>query len=165
MDWLFRLTVSTLLVGCLLRGVAYVQPDWLADLDLDFWRLPEYQQALERERQRADSLQVLYQGVLDRSEAKSAVALELVAGRITLAEATERFRKLYAESPGMLDSVYLNTKGRTNAERLCRHTIGWVKSTLNDRPREASELGRRLEAQLEAYLERYGTVPLPQESN
>jgi hypothetical protein len=163
MHWLSRLTVSTLLAGCLLRGVAYVQPDWLADLELDFWRLPEYQQALERERQRADSLQALYQGVLDRSEAKRAVGLELVAGRITLAEATERFRELYAESPGMLDSIYVNAKGRTKAEQLCRHTISWVKSTLHDKPREARELGRRLEAQLEAYLERYGTVPLPQE--
>jgi hypothetical protein len=165
MQWLFRLTVGTLLMSCLLRGVAYFQPDWLDELDLQFWRLPEYQEALVREDRRKADLEALFQTVLDHSGTKSAVGRELVAGRMTLAEATERFRELFSHSPGALDAVYLSEQGRTKAERLCRHTIRWVQSTLNDRPAEAREVGRRLEAQLDAYLERYGTVPLPQPSS
>jgi hypothetical protein len=165
MHWFFRFSLCALLTASLAATVSYVEPDWLADLNLDFWRLPQYEGALQREHQRGENLKELYRAVLARMEAKNAVGQNLVAGRITLAEATHRFRELCAQAPRVLDSIYLSEHGRTNAERLCRHTIGWVKSTLTDRPREARELGRRLEAELESYLDRYGTVPLPPESS
>ena len=113
------------------------------------------------ERLRSEDLEVQGRECFARMAAKCYVADDLLGGRISLAEATGRYHDLCADPPHLLDIISRYERGRTEEERLCRHVIRWMGQTALERGLEVEEVNRRLEAQLAAYLEHYGTVPLP----
>jgi hypothetical protein len=158
---LCRLSTSALLVGGLVATACFFRPDALSDVGLDFWRLPEYQEALWRERHRERRLNALDQVIRARIDAKHEVAADLIADRITLAQATSRFRSLCLEPLNVLECICPYERGATQQERLCRHVIFWVASRLADHPEAEKQLTLRLEGQLQEYLDHYGTVPQP----
>ncbi len=87
--------------------------------------------------------------------AKQAVTDEVIAGRLSLTEAAERF----AECGDLLDGqdgVLARYKGPAGEQELCGNVIVWVEATL---PRGSSELADVL-APLEAeYRQRFGAEP------
>jgi hypothetical protein len=77
---------------------------------------------------------------------KEEVIRELIAGRLTLAEAADRFGRLEARR----DGVPVTAKGRSE---LCEDVIQWARAQLPGGPREQAEVAARLErerARLEA---------------
>jgi hypothetical protein len=84
-------------------------------------------------------------------EAKDAVAEEVIAGRMTLAEAADRFRVINAARPSHLPFHLDAFPGGGDEERNCRHVIRFVDSSLMGRPdREA--VVARLESELQRHL-------------
>jgi hypothetical protein len=85
-------------------------------------------------------------------EAKDEVAREVIAGRMTLAEAAARFRTIDASRPPHLP-VHLDVvPGSSDEERICRQVIAYVENNLEGRPDRDAVLAR-LEADLRRHLE------------
>jgi hypothetical protein len=109
-------------------------------------------------RPRADE----YRRALQRVEAKQQIIADLIEGRLTLLEATARFREAHLGSAG--EGAYgrlLATAGSEDGEHLVRAVIGWVHLALRDRPERAEALSEELEQQLQAHLATHGVVRLP----
>jgi hypothetical protein len=79
---------------------------------------------------------------------KQQAVVAVIDGRISLWEAAARFR---SAQPAPAD-----------AEALCRSVIGWVGLALSDRPERAELVTRRLEQELQGYLDRFGRLPSPE---
>jgi hypothetical protein len=90
---------------------------------------------------------------------KQQVVSQLIAGRLGLAEAAAAFRQA-TESAGHA-GVALLSPLPADAESLCRAVIGWVHLSLSDRPEQAEAVSSRLESELQAELDRFGSVRLP----
>ncbi len=97
------------------------------------------------------------------SQARSRVAQELIAGRLTLFEAAERFRELSVADPHYNWAAFrFAYQCPTDEERFCRHVIVVVKSELVDRdPAAAIAVAKRLERELSTRLAS-GTLRLPE---
>jgi hypothetical protein len=92
------------------------------------------------------------------SAGKHQVTAEVLAGRLTLREAAERFRQLDA----LLDDRAGEARGlapraRTEEER-CRYVLHWVASAGPEEPARAASVVARLE---EEYRQRFGRDPEP----
>lgn len=98
-----------------------------------------------------DEILVLVQ---ERHAARRRIALDLVAGRMTLLEAGARFRVLNSGPPVTSEEAfYLQYPGHCLEERLYRQVIRFVERELADRsPDEVTEVVARLERELEEYL-------------
>ena len=93
MAFLLRVIAGLLLVGVVAASCCHLQPDWLADLGLDVWNLPDLlgrlRDAEERREVLAQDGQRVREGLRQKEEAIEALG----AGRLTLAEAVESFRR------------------------------------------------------------------------
>jgi hypothetical protein len=72
----------------------------------------------------------------------------VIDGRMSLWEAAARFRS--------------SQRTPADGEALCRSVIGWVGLALSDRPERAELVTRRLEQELQGYLDRFGRLPSPE---
>jgi hypothetical protein len=81
---------------------------------------------------------------LQRLHGKQQIVADLIGGRLSLLEASSRFRAL-------------SDDGRTE-EAACREVIGWAHLALRDRPETADAVSTRLEEELERYLSCHGTA-------
>jgi hypothetical protein len=89
---------------------------------------------------------VLLAGLCQKQQAVVAV----IDGRMSLLEAAARFRA--AQQPPV----------PADGETLCRSVIGWVELALRDCPERAELVTRRLEQELQGYLDRFGRLPSPE---
>jgi hypothetical protein len=97
--------------------------------------------------------------VLLRLQAKTRMAREVVAGRLSLAEAAAEFKALDAYAPPGPGFIFPEGSAEMSAdEYYCRNVIDWAAA---EAPRErAAEVRRQLQAELNAQL-RGGTLRLP----
>jgi hypothetical protein len=103
-----------------------------------------------------------------RGDAKHEVALELVAGHLTLLEAAARFRTINAGHPHGEKFSHCSFPGGTYEEWLCRQVISYVHSEFLIRrkaPAQAAAWEARLEAELRECLRRDGKLCLPHPGN
>jgi hypothetical protein len=118
----------------------------------DAWRLAR---DLLAEARRSEALAAREEASRRYNEAKQAVTGEVIAGRLSLAEAAERFALLN----GLLDgdgAALAPYQGPVGEQALCANVIVWVSATL---PRGSSRLAS-VQARLEAeYRERFGAAP------
>lgn len=87
-----------------------------------------------------------------RSAEKQRVTGDVIAGRLTLAEAAERFARLDAEwldRAGPLNIIYTPPVGR---EPVWGSVIAWVKIALADAPDQGASVVSRLEAEYRDYF-------------
>jgi hypothetical protein len=93
------------------------------------------------------------------ADGKSRAAAELVAGRITLRQAAERFRELNALVDDGNDDVVGPYQVQSGEEALWRNVLVWVRAELHTRrDPNAAEVFARLEAD---YREQFGHDPEP----
>jgi hypothetical protein len=85
--------------------------------------------------------------IRQRIEAKEAVVRELIAGRVTLPEATARFMALNQSHPEYLRMIRENYPGSSDEEKTARNVIDYSLGRTDDRG-ERDRLGRRLNAEL-----------------
>jgi hypothetical protein len=161
MNQLLRLSACAGLLGLLLGGVVCAQPAWLADLGLDFWRLSEYGQELERQRLRGERLSVDLKLALERLEVKDRITRRLVAGQHTLVEAAQLIRDLPHAPSNFYEELRKSEGGTSDGENLCRHLVRGALEVLCHDPCAATAVSNRLKEELNDYLRRNGTVSLP----
>jgi hypothetical protein len=142
------LGVSLILVGLLVAAACCARPEWMARMDLDVWELPGLLSRVEQERQREASLNLDAANLQDLIQRKEEVLTELLAGRLTLAQATARFRGLVSSSEGFWCYVRLAHPALPEAESVGRYLIDWAGQRLAERP-ERTRVLARLRAELE----------------
>jgi len=103
--------------------------------------------------------------LIQRVEARGALADVLLAGRLNLIEAAEGFRELDARSPIFdLENFQKHTPGRTDEEKYCRLVIMVVEGQLNSTDGWALEAVSKLEKELDQHI-RQGTLHFSTSSN
>lgn len=115
-------------------GAGWARPDLVRQWGLELWHLPEQQSLLEQERHRerelADSLVQSDRRIAN----KERVAADLVAGRLTLAEAAARFRPVVEATPGALAALRNCYPGADEEECLRRNVICYAEAVLSGAP-------------------------------
>jgi hypothetical protein len=120
----------------------------------DAWRLAR---ELLAEARRGEALAAREAASRRYIAAKRAVADEVIAGRLSLAEAAERFARLN----GLLDGDGAGLapyKCPVGEQALCANVIVWVSATLPRGSSQRASVQARLEAE---YRERFGAAPPP----
>jgi hypothetical protein len=107
-------------------------------------------------RQRLEAKRVALQR---RNEAKEQVAGEVLAGRLSLAEAVARYRALNAESPDYRPGAGRYYPRMSMEELLCREVLDYVEVALRGQPGRAEAVRSRLERDLRDHLARPGPRP------
>jgi hypothetical protein len=117
------------------------------------------QPALGEEVTRGERLEAERTALLARIEEKLRLGTEVVARRLTLAEAAARLAVLSREAPvhpmvpGPMDP------DASEDERLCREVLGYVEDALAGRPHQTEAVRARLEEELREHLARRGLTP------
>jgi hypothetical protein len=151
MPALFRMFVGLLFVGTLAAGCTALQPAFLADLGLDFWSLPELWGRLHDEEVRLAELTRTQQCVCSRHAVKDEATQDLIAGRLTLAEAVERFEQASGESlPLARRQLRLLHPDAPEGELLHQHVIDYVLAALENEPQRSFAVVARLQQEARA---------------
>jgi hypothetical protein len=161
MNTCLRLVLCAGALVALWIGLTFAAADWLSAMGLDVWNLPELEQQLAQECQRDEALEGARVVLLRRIAQRRRVTQDLIAGRLTLLEATAEFRRLRRMTPDFLDRFHSLYPGATEEERVCRGLIAWVRAELIVQPDQAEARAARFEAELQDHLNRNGTLLLP----
>jgi hypothetical protein len=130
-------------VGCALA------PDLLVELGLDWWNWPQELRQADAEAERTKELADRRQAVDWYKDTKDRICRELIAGRLTLAEATRQFMELPGTTEFMWREIRTDFPGATAEESMSRHVIRWACNLLGQEPARAEALRRRLLAELQ----------------
>jgi hypothetical protein len=96
-----------------------------------------------RELVRGEALRTRDRAAQSNLEDKRRVVLELADGKLTLAEAAERFRGFQARmDDGNDDLLGTYSAMPTGTDAVYRHVLTWVKTQLRDDPRRDAVVGR-----------------------
>ncbi len=161
MQYVARLTLTTLATCLLLGGVFVARPAFLADLNMDVGALPQLWEWLDRERQREEELEGLQAAIEERSRAKDEVLDKLIEGRLTLFQAADRFRRFSRDFPPFWTALECKHPSLPEEERLYRYIIEYAEVALESEPRKARTVTRRLRAELEETLRGHSPFTLP----
>jgi hypothetical protein len=90
--------------------------------------------------------------IFTRAEARNQIVDEVIAGRLKLPLAAEKFGALNRMAPEAMAGVRLTIAGDSEKECLCRQVILRVKAALEDHPSQAEIVLPRLESEMHDYL-------------
>jgi hypothetical protein len=113
------------------------------------------------EAERGSRLDDLSGAYARRIYAKHRLVDDVIAGRLSLLQAAAGFRELN-EQPPVYDRERFRAlyPGADDDERHCREVLAWVIDQLRGcLDTDASDLASRLEAELQAVIDRAGSVP------
>ena len=148
MHSLLRLAGSAALAVLLITGGCALHPSLFADLGLDWWTWPKSLWQRDVEHERDVELTRRWQGAEWRTRSKDRICRELIAGRLTLAEATRQFMGLPGTTEAMWQGIRSHFAGATPEENMGRRVIVWACGLLEQEPVRAEALRRRLHAEL-----------------
>ncbi len=141
----FALVGSGLLAGL---AVLTVHPTWAQAIGADVWNLPALNEQIRTEEAEDDRLADADETVRQRIAIKEAIVADLIAGRCTLAAATDQFTELNAARPEYLTVLRTEFAGETDREKFARNVIAFTL------PRVAAPERAALRARLDAELRR-----------
>ena len=99
---------------------------------------------------------------LCRLKAKTVVTRRLIDGELTLLDAAAWFQYLDAAIPSAGGDFVPDEEGLSDGERYCRQAIRWARGQARTMsPGQAARVERRLQAELDAFLQRDGGAGLP----
>jgi hypothetical protein len=153
---LFRVSFMVLLIIVVARLAALLQPEGARDLGLETWTWT----ALKYDSFGDPQWCLPNREEMERAEAKNAVIVALLEGRLTLFEAAAHFRRLKHPRTD-LNREY---RGSSEEECLCRQVIrsaGVDLLHIRGQKAAAAELTARLEEELRLHLEKHGQGSLP----
>jgi hypothetical protein len=152
MNVLLRLAACAGFLGLCFVGTHVLFPHVPAAINLDFAEWIRCQRAFDSEAARGEELAQRRRHSVERMRAKERISLDLIAGRLSLAESTRLFSELpYAPAP-LWQQLQADYAGASKEECMCRHVIDWACYALKDQPDREGALRRRLEAELRAHL-------------
>lgn len=115
----------------------------------DVFRFPCGREEVDSEEALSESLDLVSADIRRRVAIKEALVSDLIAGRASLACATEQFLALGQGRPEYLRVVRANCPGDTDLEKTAHNVMGFVEAELSSRPPEQQEAVRnRLRAEL-----------------
>jgi hypothetical protein len=152
MSYLFRLACCCSLLA-LIGACCYIfRPFILEDMGFDFWELSKWQCQIDAESKRDQGLSDRMDAARHRYEARVRIGQELLASRISLAEAVLQTKELGGVADNYLRHLRRIVAGQTDEERFYRHVIDWTCDCFRDHPEQAERLRRRLLGELDTFL-------------
>jgi hypothetical protein len=121
--------------------------------------LPGAWQLYVQESQRREALSNHERALAESLEVKRQAVAELIAGRLTLAQAVARFRAAQAAKAGEGGGASGTYPGLSD-EVLTQNVLSWVAAQLCDQPAKAAAVEARLRAEQEQMRARSGRPPL-----
>ncbi|QJW96502.1 hypothetical protein [Frigoriglobus tundricola] len=134
------------LFGLAVIGALSVHPTWAQSVGADVWGVPGLHEEMRGTRDERDRLDAEDEEVRRRITVKDAIADELLANRITLAEAVERFTEMFPTRSKYLAAIRDAYPGATDQEKIAHHTVAYT--TLHAAPAERAATAERLHAEL-----------------
>jgi hypothetical protein len=148
MNPLLRLAGCASLLGLFFLGAFAFLPVFEDEAGFNPGEWLRYRQIFESETERGEELEQQNGRAIERHHAKNAIARELIAGRLSLAEAVRRFDDLPFPPANMRDLLRRCYGGASDAESMTRHVIEWTCQLLDREPDREAALRARLEAEL-----------------
>jgi hypothetical protein len=122
--------------------------------------LPEAALQLNRAREREQELDAQIRALLARIAARRRITQDVIADRLSLAEAASRLQTLYQSCPRyQRQAERFLRQGMSAEEYACRAVIASVRTELLHEPQQAQRILSRLEAELARM--RQSHVPTP----
>jgi hypothetical protein len=141
MNRLLRATVCVLVLGLIIALTGFFVVPWLDG--------GAQRQRLRQEQVRSDALKKRYEAVLRCVEGKAEVTAEVVAGRLSLVEAIDRFRRLQAlQDDGQDELLGTPSHLAVNDDEIAQNILRWVFSALCEEPSRRAAVMTRLEKEL-----------------
>jgi len=134
------------LFGLAVIGALSVHPTWAQSIGADVWNVPGLREEMRDTRSETDRLEAEDEQVRRRIAVKDAIADDLLAGRITLNEAVERFAEMLPTRSKHMAAIRDRYPGTTDREKIAHHTIAYT--ALHASPAERTAIAERLHAEL-----------------
>lgn len=125
-----------------LAVTVYLSPSLAATAGVDVWNLPDLQEQLDDATEQGRELDSSDEMYRRRIEVKEALMADLIAGRVTLAEATDRFLTLSALHPEQLDAIRAAFPGSSDREKVARNVVQYANSRIPAGPQKAAVVAR-----------------------
>ena len=135
-------------VGFAVVAIALTYPGGLAAAVEDFGDFRRHTRQMDDERDIDAALSGRVMTLSDRLLAKQATVIELIDGRVTLGEATERFLVLTAGDDRAMDCLRFKYDGSTDTERFARNVTDYAAANVS--PAESAAVAARLDGQFRA---------------
>ncbi len=149
MSYALRFLVCLCVVSLLAAGACAVCPALLAEAGLDVWDWPAAGGQLVAEEQRQHDLDQSLEGITRRHAERNRLGRELIAGRLSLAEAVRRTANLGGEPENFRKHLAVVYPGGSHEERLHWYVIDWTCDLVKDAG-QAGVLRARLEQEMAA---------------
>jgi hypothetical protein len=148
MDSVLRLAGCAAFAGLLIAGGCALRPDLFVGPRLDSWDWPKSLRQYHAASERDEELARQDRFALERIKAKDAIARDLIAGRLSLAEAAARFGEL-PHPPQQMRELLRHYQGAgSDEENMRQHVLDWACLLLEEEPAQAEALRRLLLAEL-----------------
>jgi len=131
-------------------GMLAVHPTWASSIGADVWNMPSLKEELRANTEEASVLANQDDEIRHRISLKEVIIADLLANRITLAEATEQFTVMNASRPQYMTMIRSSFPGETDQEKFARNVISFA--LLRVKPQERDALNHRLEKELHLML-------------
>jgi hypothetical protein len=114
-------------------------PTWAGALGLDVWEVPRLLDEIGRDEQARERMDEVDRDAVLRVAAKTALAQEVAAGRLTIAEAAARFRQLDATATEVQQRAWRDvTPGASDEERYRVTVLRFVEQVSAAPPSQAT---------------------------
>jgi hypothetical protein len=127
-----------------------VHPTWAQSIGADVWNMPTLRESVRNAEAEGERLDAEDAEVLSRIRMKESIVTDLVAGRITMAEATDQFTELCAPHPAQMEVIRDRFPGATDREKIAHNVIAFALQRVDPDQRDA--IASRLENDLRQML-------------
>lgn len=125
-------------------------PTWASSIGADVWNVPGLEEELRVRADEANQLADQDEEIRHRINVKEVIIADLLAKRITLAEATEQFTVMNESRPQYMAMIRATFPGETDQEKIARNVISFA--LLRVKPQERDTVNHRLEKELHLML-------------
>jgi hypothetical protein len=146
-----RLTTVAALVALTLIAAKCLYTTALEEAGLDVWDWPRLQKIMLAEEERKEFLRQGFADLDRRREAKTWISRELIAGRVTLADAVARYLDLTVASEQVRKDARAKYAECDEQESMRRWVIDFTCDLLHDQPARASAVRRQLLTEAAAF--------------
>jgi hypothetical protein len=152
MRGLGRLCIGVGVAAFFLLGWARARPGGWGGPAGEIGQLPDILLQICAEEQLSAELEDKAAALHRADDTKLDIAREVLAGRMTLAQAVESFQEIHEHLPLAWEVMRDHYPGKTDKERWSRNLISWIRSEAEDHPDQQEKLAL-LDRDLEQFLE------------
>ncbi len=113
--------------------LCYADPAWAKAAGVDVWSIRELNDELASGTARRQELDIHDEVIQRRIALKEGIVGDLLAGRLSLAEATSQFAALNLPRADAMAVIRATYPGRTDEEKLARNVIEYARLRVDDK--------------------------------